>query len=73
MKLSLDDFTKITDNNVPLNKQCIFVGIDVQINNSVGTFKYTTDCYCGWKNDEGEYIRWTHGFPPTHFIEIEIV
>lgn len=27
---------------------------------------YTTDYYCGWVS-RGEWVRWPHQFPPTHW------
>lgn len=35
-----------------------------------GAFKgYTTDPYCVW-HSRGEFHRWPHPFPPTHFCEL---
>lgn len=31
---------------------------------------YTTDPYCGWINEIGEFVRWPHNFPPTHFYRL---
>lgn len=31
--------------------------------------KYTTDPYCVWY-EEGEFVRWPHRFPPTHWMPL---
>lgn len=30
---------------------------------------YTTDPYCIWVED-GEFVRWPHRFPPTHWMPL---
>lgn len=30
---------------------------------------YTTDPWCGWMMN-GEFVRWPHDFPPTHFLRL---
>lgn len=35
--------------------------------NNQSPMKYTTDPYCVWMED-GEFIRWPHSFPPTHYM-----
>ena len=34
-----------------------------------GTVPYTTDPYCVW-HQGGEFVRWPHGFPPTHWTPL---
>jgi hypothetical protein len=29
---------------------------------------YTTDPWCTWQPHPGEFARWPHPFPPTHFL-----
>lgn len=33
-------------------------------------YKYTTDPYCVWLFIDGNYSRWPHAFPPTHYCEL---
>lgn len=34
-------------------------------------YKYTSDPYCVWL-ENGEYVRWPHPFPPTHYLELPV-
>lgn len=45
----------------------IFVAIAIDVYPQNGSFAYTSDPYCVWK-DTGKFIRWPHNFEPTHFV-----
>ena len=31
---------------------------------------YTSDPWCVWQPDEGQFCRWPHDFSPTHWCEL---
>lgn len=47
-------------------KMFVAIGIDVNVNGR----KYTTDPWIVWQPVEGEFTRWPHDFPPTHFAPL---
>lgn len=51
----------------PADKEMVvFRGFNIQ----QGTANnYTTDPYCGWIQN-GEFVRWPHPFPPTHYMKL---
>lgn len=53
--------------NVSDKKMFVAIAIDVQFRD--GSFPYTTDPYCVWKEGD-KYVRWPHSFPPTHWLPL---
>lgn len=46
----------------------MFVVIGVTSGNGfTGGRPYTTDPYCVWQPEKGEFSRWPHNWPPTHW------
>jgi hypothetical protein len=39
-------------------------------NGLTGGQTYTSDPWCVWQQKEGEFSRWPHKFPPTHFLRL---
>jgi hypothetical protein len=39
-------------------------------NMDVGTTPYTSDPWCVWQHTRGEFARWPHLFPPTHWLPL---
>jgi hypothetical protein len=35
-----------------------------------GGRRYTSDPWCVWRPADGEFVRWPHSFPPTHWCEL---
>ncbi len=46
-------------------RQFLVIGVNVM----GGT--YTTDLHCVWTRN-GEFVRWPHKFPPTHWMPIPL-
>jgi hypothetical protein len=47
----------------PLHKAVLLI--------SVGSVpNYVTDQYVGWRTLSGEFARWVHPFPPTHWMDL---
>lgn len=55
----------------PKDTRTMFVvkGFNVKLKSGI---QYTTDPYCVWRRDDGEFIRWPHAFPPTHFCFLPV-
>ena len=55
----------------PKNGRAMFVVQALDVCNSfTGNRPYTTDPYCVWPDDEGDFARWPHPFPPTHWMPL---
>jgi hypothetical protein len=54
--------------DIPVNKA--FVAIAVDVIPPGLSLKYTTDPYCVWNQGNGDFARWPHPFPPTHFCRL---
>ena len=55
----------------PKNGRAMFVVQALDVCNSfTGNRPYTTDPYCVWPDDEGDFARWPHPFPPTHWTPL---
>ena len=50
-------------------KMFVVRAIDIIPPGCSGLSLYTTDAYCVWL-ENGEYARWPHPFPPTHFSKL---
>lgn len=54
----------------PHTRKCFVVqGFNVQPT-ATSMAGYTTDPYCVWRGDSGEFVRWPHQFPPTHWMPL---
>lgn len=54
----------------PVGKE-MFVAIGVTTGNAFTNGRpYTTDAWCVWQQDKGEFRRWPHYWAPTHFMPI---
>jgi len=47
----------------------VVIGIDVQPT-PTSRAGYTSDPRCVWRDDDGNFARWHHAFPPTHWHEL---
>lgn len=45
----------------PLHKQVLLINVGNRPN-------YVTDQYVGWLTMSGDYARWPHPFPPSHWM-----
>lgn len=47
----------------------VVIAMDVTVGAAI---RYTTDPYCVWPLgfQTGEYVRWPHSFPPTHWMPL---
>lgn len=43
----------------------VFIAVDA----SIGSTKYTTDPYCGWRIGD-KFYRWPHSFTATHWMPL---
>lgn len=55
----------------PSGETTMFLVIGItQGNVFTGGRPYTTDTYCVWQNSKGEFSRWPHNWPPTHWMPL---
>lgn len=45
-------------------------GFDIKPNKKYLISRYTTDPYCVWPDGKGNWARWPHPFPPTHWMPL---
>lgn len=43
--------------------------VDTRLHLPSGYPRYTTDPWCVWYS-RGEFVRWPHDFPPTHWARL---
>ena len=47
----------------------IAFNVDTGLSAPGGGYRYTTDPWCVWYSN-GEFVRWPHPFPPTHWMPL---
>lgn len=55
--------------NAPIGKE-MFVAIAIDISPTYGILSYTSDPYVVWQPERGEFKRWPHPYPPTHYYPL---
>lgn len=50
-------------------KSVILIGVYKELPQAGGR-PYKTDPYVGWLENDGDFARWPHPYPPTHFAEL---
>jgi hypothetical protein len=53
----------------PVGKE-MFVVCAINVSNGFVGGNYTSDPWCVWQYEPGEFMRWPHNFPPTHYLPL---